>query len=86
MSIRNSQEREDYITPFYTREEELGMVEERKIKGKLKKDYDALSDKYVEELLPKIHEKLGTGIEIEKGAKVPQGKKQEVEDDDDLPF
>lgn len=66
MSIRHSQEREDYIAPFYTWEQELEMVEERKIKGEMKKDYDALSDRYVEELLPKIHEKLGTGIEIEK--------------------
>jgi hypothetical protein len=32
MSIRNSQEKEDYITPFYTWEEELGMVETKKVK------------------------------------------------------
>ena len=85
MSIRHSQEREDYIAPFYSREEELGMVEERKIKWVMKKDYDALSDKYIEELMPKIHEKLGTGIEIEKWAKVPLGK-QNTTEDDNIPF
>jgi hypothetical protein len=80
MSIRNSQDKEDYITPFYTWEEELGMVETKKVKWELKKDYDALSDRYVEELLPKIIEKLGTGIEIEKWENVPQS------DDENIPF
>lgn len=83
MSVRNSEEREDYVAPFYSWEQELGMVEEKKVKGVIKKDYDALSDKYIEELLPKIYEKLGIGIEIEKWAKVPLS---EATDDDDIPF
>jgi hypothetical protein len=56
------------------------MVETKKVKWELKKDYDSLSDRYVEELLPKIIEKLGTCIEIEKWENVPQS------DDEDIPF
>lgn len=75
ISIRNSEEKEDYVTPFYNREQELAMVEERKIKWVMKKDYDALSDKYVEELLPLIQKKFDEEI-----------KPEEAGADDTIPF
>lgn len=79
MSVRNSEEKEDYVTPYYNREQELGMVEEKKVKWVLKKDYDALSDTYVKELLPIIMKKLGTGEKTTE-------EQPATEDDDTIPF
>lgn len=78
MSIRKSEDKEDYITPKYNREQELGMVETVTIKWEDKKDYDWLTDKRYVEMLPEITKKL-SNKEITKPV---------VEDDssDDLPF
>jgi hypothetical protein len=76
MSVRHSQEREDYITPFYSWEQEIWKLKETKIKGEIKKDYDTLSDEYVIELLPIIKEKLSAMV----SDTIPQSE------DNDIPF
>lgn len=63
ISIRKSENKEDYYTPTYNWEQELGMIETKLEKWEEKKDYDKLTDKYITELLPKIKEKLWSKLE-----------------------
>lgn len=80
ISIRKSEDKDDYITPKYNREQELGMVDNVMIKWEEKKDYDWLTDKWYQEMLPEIEKKLGNdeAIVVEKAPV--------QEDDSDLPF
>jgi len=76
ISIRKSENKDDYYTPTYNWEQELWMIETKVEKWEKKKDYDKLTDKYITELLPKIKEKLAKQIDK------PVSKVK----DDDLPF
>lgn len=79
MSIRKSEDKDDYVTPKYNREQELGMVKTITIKWEDKKDYDWLIDKRYTEMLPEIQKKLWNkeAIVVEKAP---------VTEEDDLPF
>lgn len=91
ISIKKEDSREQtaFYVPYYTREQELWMIEMKKEKGQEKKDYDKLTDKYIEELLPIIQKKIENQIIwIGNEEKQEEIKQEEVnpEDEDDLPF
>jgi hypothetical protein len=47
-----------WYTPYYSYEKEKELIEVRKIQWEEKKDYDWLTDRYIEELLPLIASKI----------------------------
>ncbi len=81
MSVKKSEGKEDWYTPFYDRETEAGMLETKTEKGEEKKDYDKLTDKYVKELIPIIIEKIE-----KRDATKPSSEVADDLSNDDLPF
>jgi hypothetical protein len=59
ISIKNADKKDAFITPKYQRQEELALLEDKFDKGETNKDYDKLSLKYVDELIPVILKKIG---------------------------
>ncbi len=83
----DSQDREnpDYYPWKYTFDEINAMLEIKKEKWEDKKDYDWLTDKLLEELLPIIHKKLDIVAKLE-DKEEPEEKVKKPADEPDIPF
>ena len=99
ISLKHSTAKEDFIVPHYSWDQQEAMIETTKVKGKVVKDYDKLTEDRVKELIPIIKKKINQvdepkkdaddGIEIEKWATVPVGKPDHdmpANNNDNLPF
>ena len=99
ISIKKNNRAEDgRYTPFYTFEEEMDMVTTKVIQGETKKDYDAITDRYIHELLPIIEKKIAEYVPLDLDTDedelfnpdttpiVDGIKAKQQEDNDDLPF
>lgn len=80
ISIRKSEKKDDYYTPYYNWEQELAMVETKIVQGDEKKDYDKITDKYVAELIPIIEQKIANN------GQQAESNEDHDDDNDDLPF
>lgn len=89
MSVKKaeSKEQDAYYTPYYTWDEEMSMLETRFERWQERKDYDKLTDKYINELIPIIEQKILAQITWDDRLVDEKSvKAQNPEDDDDLPF